>query len=464
MSGLKLKSKLKRGAAFLKDAHGGAAIIMGLMTPIIIGGLAFGAEIGYWELTKRRIQNAADLAAYAAGTQIRSGKSGAALETAALDVAEESGYTNGTNGLEIQYPPTSAPLVNDSLNPGATVDPNGDAEYVYVVLTESVKRNFTRYFASGSTTIDIVSEAVARIQNGRPACVLSLAPSQPDAINVSGNTDVTLTGCDLAANSLSSSSVTQDGSALLEADCISTVGGTDFQNNASVTLNGCPAPIENSPYTPDPYRNVAQPNTSLPCASNAEKNNFTTNNNQTRYPLPSSNSPTGNNLGKKYCGGATEQIHGITILSAGVYVLDGGKWTINSTATLTGDDVTIFLTNGATLDIRGGATIDLSAPKPATQPPPSPLQPYYGLAVFYDRNNTGSSTFNGGANFSIVGAVYGTKQYIEFSGNTTGSGPGECTQIIGYTVHFTGNSDFDTDCSNSGTTAILAGQSIKVVG
>lgn len=457
MPALNLKSAWKNGVAYIENVHGGAAIIMALMTPVIIGGLAFGAEVGGWELTKRKIQNAADIAAFAAGTQIRSGKSGSDLDIAALEVAEESGYKSGSSGLEVQYPPTSAPLVNDSLNPGTTVDPNGDSEYVYVVLTETVQRNFTRYFSGASTSVNIVSEAVARIQNGRPACVLSLAPNSSDAINVAGNTDVTLTGCDLAANSLASDAVTQDGNAELETDCISTVGGTDFQNDSNVTLNDCGTPIENAPYTPDPYRNVAQPNTSLPCASttggpNSEFNQFATGNNKTGNPTPSIDS-TGTVTFKKYCGGTTEQIQGVTNLSPGVYILDGGNWHVSGA--LQGDGVTLFLTNGATLDINAGATIDLSAPTTGT---------YSGLVIFFDRSNTGDSVINGGANFSLVGAVYGVKQDITFTGNTTGSGPGECTQIIGYTVHFTGNSDFDTDCSASGTTAILAGQSIKVVG
>ncbi|MCB2097181.1 MAG: hypothetical protein KDE05_06065 [Parvularculaceae bacterium] len=169
MSLIKLKTRFKNGAAYLEDVYGGAAIIMALMTPVIIGGLAFGAEVGGWELMKRRIQNAADISAYAAGTQIRSGKSGSALDAAALEVATESGYTGGSTGLQIEHPPSSAPLVPDSQNPGTMVDPNGDNEYVNVILTETVKRNFTRYFARGSNSISIVSAAVARIQNGRPA-------------------------------------------------------------------------------------------------------------------------------------------------------------------------------------------------------------------------------------------------------------------------------------------------------
>ena len=69
MSAFNLKSALKNGVAYLEDVYGGAAIIMALMTPVIIGGLAFGAEVGGWELTKRQQQNAADTAAFAAATR-----------------------------------------------------------------------------------------------------------------------------------------------------------------------------------------------------------------------------------------------------------------------------------------------------------------------------------------------------------------------------------------------------------
>ncbi|MEZ5892759.1 MAG: hypothetical protein R3C58_06400 [Parvularculaceae bacterium] len=133
---------------------------------------------------------------------------------------------------------------------------------------------------------------------------------------------------------------------------------------------------------------------------------------------------------------------------------------MNSGATLSGSNVTLYLAcNGpsdcATLDINGGATIDLSAPLTGT---------YKGIVIFFARDNNGSSKINGGSSFDLSGAVYGAKQNIEFSGSTTGSGPGKCSQVIGYTVTFTGNSGFNTDCSNSGTTEIRTAQSIKIVG
>lgn len=165
MSAYNLKSALKRGVSYLEDVYGGAAIIMALMTPIIIGGLAFGAEVGGWELTKRQVQNAADTAAYAAATQVRSGMGSDVVAAAALAVAEVSGYKGDANGLSVENPPSSAPNAADG------TDPNGDASYVYVTLSQTANRNFTKFF-SANNSITIQSEALAHVQNGRPAFLL----------------------------------------------------------------------------------------------------------------------------------------------------------------------------------------------------------------------------------------------------------------------------------------------------
>lgn len=424
--------------AFVADRRGAAAIVMALLTPILIAGLAFGAEVGFWELQRRKLQNAVDTAAYAAATQLRSGvKDETTLKTFALDVAIEGGYKAGPAGIGLSNPPASGGYA-------------GNADAIRVTLDHTIKRGFTGIFKADP--IQFTVESTVLVRNGRPACVLSLNPTAASAIKVGGSTSVSLTGCDIAANSISSSSITQGGSSTLSADCISTVGES---NMSSITLSDCPAPIEHAPVTADPYRDVPEPDASMGCASVNDKKEFTTQPNNVGNPLPTSESPTNNNLGLAYCLSGNNIIQGETNLAPGVYVIKGpGEVKVNAGAILRGDDVTLFLTDGATLDIAGGAVIDLSAPKTG---------PYAGIVVFFDRDFTGASTINGGANFSLVGAVYGPSQDIQFSGNTTGSGPGECTQVVGSTVEFIGNSGFNTDCSASGTRSIRTAQAIKIV-
>ncbi|MBB5517622.1 TadE/TadG family type IV pilus assembly protein [Amphiplicatus metriothermophilus] len=438
----KLKARLLasagRRAAFAEDRRGAAAVVMAILLPFLLAGLAFGAELGFWELQRRKVQNAADAAAHAAATQLRQGiDEEDDLRAAALAVAELGGYRMGAAGIALENPPSSGGFA-------------GDNQAILVTLDHVQDRWFSGVFSKDPVVFTVRS--TARVENGRPACVLSLAPTAPEAIAAKGSTSVSLGGCDLAANSIASNAVAQQGSATITADCISTVGETSFQNSSNVTLNDCPAPIEHGPLTPDPYRDVPEPSTAAVCATGADKNAFLTNPHKTGTPPPTLDSMTGAVIGKKFCGGGN--IQGTTELSSGIYVLSGGNWKVNSGAVLRGDGVTLFLTDGAALDISGGATIDLSAPKTG---------PWSGLVVYFDRNGTPDSKINGGSNFSMVGAVYGTNTHIEFSGNTTGSGPGECTQVIGYTVTFIGNSGFNTDCSNSGTKEIRSAQGIRIV-
>lgn len=424
--------------AFAGDRRGAAAVVMALLTPVLIGGLAFGAEVGFWELQRRKLQNAVDTAAYAAGTQLRSGiTDDDMLKSFAKPVAEKGGYVAGDAGITLSSPPSAGGYV-------------GNASAVRVTLDHSIPRRFTGIFSSTPVAFTVISTVL--VENGRPACVLSLSPTAASAIKVAGSTSVALTGCDIASNSISATSVTQGGSSSLTADCISTVGES---NMTAVTLNDCPAPIEHAPITVDPYADVLEPDSSMACAATNDKKQLTTQPNGIGNALPTSGSPTNVNLGRAYCLGGNNAIQGVTNLAPGVYVIKGpGTLSINSTATLHGDGVTLFLTDGATLDIAGGAVVDLSAPTTGD---------YAGVVVFFDRDFAGASKINGGSNFSMVGAVYGTSQNIQFSGNTAGSGPGECTQVVGATVEFIGNSTFNTDCSNSATRAIKTAQSIRIV-
>jgi len=137
-------------------------------------------------------------------------------------------------------------------------------------------------------------------------------------------------------------------------------------------------------------------------------------------------------------------------MNPGVYIIDRGSLQMAGGATLQGTGVTIVLTsstgaNYADATINGGATLKITAPTTGATA---------GLAIFGDRNMPTSNTykFNGGDNQIIGGAVYipkGTLQYA--GGNTTDT---NCTQVIGDTVSFVGNSVLKINCGGSGTKPI----------
>ena len=68
----------RRFRSFRRDTFGGVAAIVAITSPVLIGAMGLGGEAGYWYLTQRKVQNAADVAAHAAalremGCQIAQG-------------------------------------------------------------------------------------------------------------------------------------------------------------------------------------------------------------------------------------------------------------------------------------------------------------------------------------------------------------------------------------------------------
>ena len=88
------------------------------------------------------------------------------------------------------------------------------------------------------------------------------------------------------------------------------------------------------------------------------------------------------------------------------------------------------------------------------------------LNIFGDRQSEVNFDNSGNNAGRIVGAIYSPNNAsdIVYTGSSTTYGAGQCTQVIGGQVTFTGNAQFNTDCTNSGTTAILSSQTIRIVG
>ena len=51
------------------DRTGAAAVFMAVTLPVFVGGLGMGAEVGYWYFGQRKVQNSADVAAYAGASR-----------------------------------------------------------------------------------------------------------------------------------------------------------------------------------------------------------------------------------------------------------------------------------------------------------------------------------------------------------------------------------------------------------
>jgi len=393
---------------FLKSRRGNVAIITALVAPVLIGFCGFGADAGYWYYRQRGLQSAVDIAAYNGAVALQNSATLPGITDASTSGATSNGWTAGT--ITVNSPPTSGP--------------NQNAHSVEVLLTENEPRYFTSIFSNGTVPVSV--RAVATYIQTQSACMVGLNKTKANTVQFWGNAYADFTACNIVSDSSSSSAFSVGGSANVTAPCVDTVGGSYV--SATLTLTSCSSVTTKAPYVYDPYASLPTPSTGS-CAS-------------------SSGSPL--NPGT-YCGGLS--LSGTVTLNAGVYVISGGDLKINANANITGTDVTFFLTNGATLQINGNATLNLAAPTTGT---------YSGVLFYGDRTQlTAKNTINGNATSNLTGAIYFPSQEVDFLGNFSGSNG--CTQVVADTIYYTGSATFSTNCTNKGIKTIPVPGSISLV-
>lgn len=411
---------------FWRQQGGTIAMMFAALLPVIIGGLAMGTDIATWYLSRRSLQSAVDAAAVATAYDISGNSTQATLQQTASSEMARNGYGNGSNiTLTLNYPPASGAY-------------SGDSGAVEVIVSQPQPLAFMGYFLTTQATVG--ARAVADRPPSGQACILALNGTVNAALSLSGSASINLL-CSAAANSTSQDAISLSGHADLTAQDIYTPG--NYSTSGSSTLSTSSPPVTGSAPLADPYAGV-----NVPGIGACTYNNFAVNGgSQTLNP-------------GVYCNGLNINGNANVTLSAGTYIIDRGSFNVNGGATLSGNGVTIILTsstgsNYATANINGGATVTLSAPTTGT---------YAGLAFFQDRNapSNGSDSFNGGSTMNITGAMYFPDQSLNFTGgNTTGSG--SCTEIIASTITFTGNSNINSNCPNSGIQFAGPAGSVKLV-
>lgn len=292
-----------------------------------------------------------------------------------------------------------------------------------ITATGSVATKFMRIM--GFSALDLKVHSTAQSASDGLGCVLSLDPHASSATAGKGSTNVVLNGCSLYDNSDNATALTVGGSATVTALSVGVVGNLTGASNITTT-QGVRTGIG---AVADPYVDAA-----YPAFSGCTQQNFNAKTTITINP-------------GVYCGGINLNAGANVTLTPGIYYLDGGSLTVNGGATLTGSAVTLVFTsknrNGfATASINGNATINLTPPKTGGTA---------GIVIFGDRQMPVGTVFkfNGGATQYLGGAVYLPAGAVDFSGGANSST--SCTQLVGDTVTFSGNSNFALNCNNYGT-------------
>jgi hypothetical protein len=291
----------------------------------------------------------------------------------------------------------------------------------------------------GLSIVDIGATAIAKVVGlPKPPCVLALTGS----IGFQGSPNINAPNCGMASNSTAQNALNFTGGGMtMNLGSLSTVGGcAGAASLCNTTLTHMPAPIVNPFSALDgALTTLCGANPTLPATCGLPP--CPTNKPSGLVPYTATNKCTNNGFKAKGNQGYT--------LPAGVYFISG-------TLTLTGGSlfngtagVTFILLPGATIDTKGGGTLNITGPTaaPSTSSLPPALQTDASLFQYmaiYDASAK-AVQFGGKSNINLLGNIYAPTAAVTFQGNPTIS---SCGELVAASVAFNGNATFDsTGCS-----------------
>ncbi|WP_313808909.1 pilus assembly protein TadG-related protein [Sphingobium sp.] len=399
----------------LRDRAGNVLMMAAASMPILVGAAGLATDTVQWTLWKRQVQRQADSAAIAGAYAVAQGFS--ASDSATADISRLSLITL-----------SQTPTIENAPTTGSYA---GNSKAVRVVLQTSAELPFSKLL--GVTAPVISGEATAAVVGSGDYCVVSLEKTSTVGITMQGNATVSL-GCGMATNSRASNAVTAGGSSTITATPVAAVGGLTSSSNYV------------SPTTLLPYSIAVQdPYASLPTPTASDLTGCTNVNVQP-------------NNSKSITAGCYKNfdIKGTLTMAPGTYFIDSATFDVGSQAVINGTGVTIVLTSSnassnpssiSTVNINGGATLNLSAPTSGT---------YSGVLFYQDRRalDSGTNLINGNASSSLQGAFYFPGQAMSFSG--TSGMTTNCVKMVSKRVTFIGNSSIVNQCDNTGVGKITA--------
>ena len=415
----------------------------------LLGFTALGTEGGYWYFKHRNLQNAADSAAMSAvAALLNIANPDAAHKTQATSEAQATaaryGFvdTQGGVSVAVNIPPSAGTHTSDP-NAVEVIINQPEALFLSAALSFGGKPLFSK------NPTQIVRAVATPGTNGN-GCVVTLDKSAVVDLFANGNTQLTLSGCDLYVNSDASDALNETGNATITARAAYITG--DPSGTAKTSLTTTVGTFTGTAPINDPYAGLKAPYTSPGSSCTNASPPTTTHVNVSSSGGVTTYTPDGTNMAI-FCGGWTPAA-GNVFLNPGLYVVDGGTFGCNN-CTISGNNVTIYLTgsgsNYATLAFGGSSStqLNVNAPTDAFMQANPSTKALEGIAIFADRNapTTSVSAFSGQATANINGVIYMPTQQVTFNGNGAASSP-RCSQIIAYSLTFHGNSGFQNDCAD----------------
>jgi hypothetical protein len=400
------------------------------MLAISLAGLAgaagLGIEAASWYTAKRTMQAAADTAASSAASALAAGEPSSTFATQAKSVAASYNFVDGSNGttVTVNYPPKSG---------GYQSSPA-----VEVIIKQTQKPLLSSLFLSIAPAVSARAVSMADTSKAGQGCVVALDPRNETSLTTSGSAALDFPGCSLYLNSTSSSALTMTGGATINAAIAYFVGPASA--SGLTATNGVFTGVD--PLI-DPYLSAA-----VPTYASCDSHNFKAAGGKIATINASASGVY------VFCGGVALSGGSSLTLGPGTFIIDQGQLSIGGGSSLTATSgTTIILTTSnpsqscATTKIDGGSVVSITAPTSGA---------LSGIAIYQDRactDTTATNSLSGGSTQNIVGAIYFPGEPVSYSGGSP-TGGAVCTQLIAWSITFSGSSTFNNNCTGTGTRSV----------
>lgn len=394
------------------DERAAVMPLAALLMPVILGVGGLGVDVSHWMSQRRDLQTAVDAAALAGAWEM--GRANLELiEFSATGEAVSNGYDPDQGGL-------------------IDVSFDEDEETVTVELTQEASMFLSKVIRS-ETVLTTVTATAQVVGVTGDFCILSLNPVSSGTLTTSGSVELSMPDCGIAVNSSDEEAFKLNGNVTIDVDNVSITGSYDVSGGAA-EFNYNDLKVGAPPIV-DPYADY-----DLPESDGCDYNNYRISGGGAKVLSPGT-----------YCGGIRASGNNDIVFEPGVYIIDGGSIDISGNGTVTGEEVSFFLTGSgndyATVDITGGKDMYFTAPLEGDE--------MAGITFYQDPSapTDGVNRIVGNADMVVDGLMYFPTQEFNIGG-TSGAGADVCTKIIANEVVLHGTPFIGNDCSGSATEPI----------
>jgi Flp pilus assembly protein TadG len=408
---------MKISNQYLKNENGNMAMAFGVCLTIFMICGAIASDIAVWQSQQAKLQDAADAAALAGAVKL--GKGGRKI----VQATEDDAYAFASEG-------------NDTTLTGFTSDVVIDttAETVDVALSVEVPRMFSNFLTSGPQKVS--ARATSKVVYGRISCFYVLDPIGTGAFSTTGSSIMNANACNIEIQSTSATAMTNSGGATVNADNICVAGGY-------TGLGYTPAPQVNCPGSADPFAGLA-----IPVAGLCDHTNLNISSDTALSP-------------GTYCGGMHVTGGANVTMSPGNYIIKDGSIKLSSSASITGDEVTIVLDQNASIDIAGSGRF-------VTTPPLSGDLEGYSIVQSPTMPLGQVSKITGEGQFEFPGIIYTPRMDLEIAGRATGNTyTPTYAAIVVYRLKLAGSGELnitaDTDAFSTASSSAITTSSARLI-